>query len=379
MDIYRKKLVWKLLLLIFAVVIGLGSLFYTQQLVAKLKQEEKKKAEQWAEATRRLVTSDDFEFLFRIIEDNTTVPVILTDGTKNIISHRNIPAGIASDTLSLQRELSRMEKRNEPIKVELGDGISNYLYYRESTLLRQLRIYPYVQLGVILLFIAVAYVAFSSSRMAEQNQVWVGLSRETAHQLGTPTSSLSAWSEIISSRYPGTDIAEELPADVERLVRVTERFSLIGSKPKLQPSDLPALAETTAAYLRKRIASTIGLSVVNNTRACNALPLNAVLLGWVIENLVKNSADAMKGSGTITITLSENDGEAFIDVEDTGKGIPRKDFKTIFKPGYSTRERGWGLGLSLSKRIIEEYHGGRIFVLRSEPGHGCSMRVVLNK
>ena len=167
MDIYRKKLVWKILLLVFAVIIGLGSLFYTQQLVAKLKQEEKKKAEQWAEATRRLVTSDDFEFLFRIIEDNTTVPVILTDGTGNIISHRNIPTGIASDALSLQRELSRMEKRNEPITVELGDGISNYLFYRESTLLRQLRIYPYVQLGVILLFIAVSYVAFSSSRMAE--------------------------------------------------------------------------------------------------------------------------------------------------------------------------------------------------------------------
>ena len=379
MDIYRKKLLWKLLLLVFAVVIGLGSLFYTQQLVAKLKQEEKKKAEQWAEATRRLVTSDDFEFLFRIIEDNTTVPVILTDGTKNIISHRNIPAGIASDTLSLMRELSRMEKRNEPITVELGDGISNYLYSRESTLLRQLRIYPYVQLGVILLFIAVAYVAFSSSRMAEQNQVWVGLSRETAHQLGTPTSSLSAWSEIISSRYPGTDIAEELPADVERLVRVAERFSLIGSKPKLQPADLPALAEATAGYLRKRIASTIGLKVVNNTSSSDAVPLNAVLLGWVIENLVKNSADAMKGSGTISITLSENEREALIDVEDTGKGIPRKDFKTIFKPGYSTRERGWGLGLSLSKRIVEEYHGGRIFVLRSEPGNGCCMRVILNK
>lgn len=379
MDIYRKKLIWKLLLLIFAVVIGLGSLIYTQQLVAKLKQEEKKKAEQWAEATKRLVTSDDFEFLFRIIEDNTTVPVILTDGTKTIISHRNIPAGIASDTISLQRELSRMEKRNEPITVELGDGIANYLYYRESILLRQLRIYPYVQLGVILLFIAVAYVAFSSSRMAEQNQVWVGLSRETAHQLGTPTSSLSAWSEIISSRYPGTDIAEELPADVERLVRVTERFSLIGSKPRLHPSDLPALAETTAGYLRKRIASTIGLRVENNTSSCGAVPLNAVLLGWVIENLVKNSADAMKGSGTITITISENEREAYIDVEDTGKGIPRKDFKTIFKPGYSTRERGWGLGLSLSKRIIEEYHGGRIFVLRSDPGNGCTMRVILNK
>ena len=379
MDIYRKRLLWKVLLLIFAVVIGLGSLFYTHDLVDRLKEEERKKAEQWAEATRRLVTSDDFEFLFRIIEDNTTVPVILIDEEESILSHRNLPSSLATDTLALVRELKRMAKRNEPISIELPNGIVNHLYYRESTLLRQLRIYPYVQIAVILMFILVAYVAFSASRMAEQNQVWVGLSRETAHQLGTPTSSLSAWSEIISSRYPGTDIAEELSADVERLSRVAERFSLIGSKPKLLSDNLPALAEDAAAYLRKRIASTIDLRVRNETTGCSSIPLNPILLGWVIENLVKNSADAMKGSGEITIRLTESDTEAFVDVEDTGKGIPRKDFKTIFKPGYTTRERGWGLGLSLSKRIIEEYHKGKIFVLRSEPGHGSCMRIILKK
>ncbi len=379
MNIYRKRLLWKILLLAFAVVIGLGSLFYTHDLVNRLKEEEKKKAEQWAEATRKLVTSDDFEFLFSIIEDNTTVPVILIDQEHNIISHRNIPASVSSDVNSLMRELGRMQKRNAPISIELPNGIVNYLFYRESSLLRQLRIYPYVQLAVILLFIGVAYVAFSSSRMAEQNQVWVGLSRETAHQLGTPTSSLSAWSEIISSRYPGTDIAEEMPADVERLMRVAERFSLIGSKPKLQPEEIPSLAETTAAYLRKRIASTVELSVLNETTGCNAVPCNAVLLGWVIENLVKNSADAMKGSGKIVVRLTETAQEAIIDVDDSGKGIPRKDFKTIFKPGYTTRERGWGLGLSLSKRIIEEYHRGKIFVLRSEPGMGSCLRIILKK
>lgn len=379
MNIYRKRLLWKVLLLVFAVVIGLGSLIYTHDLVSRLKEEERKKAEQWAEATRRLVTSDDFEFLFSIIEDNTTVPVILIDQEHNIISHRNIPPAVSSDINALMRELGRMENRNEPISIELPNGIVNYLYFRESSLLRQLRIYPYVQLAVILLFTGVAYVAFSSSRMAEQNQVWVGLSRETAHQLGTPTSSLSAWSEIISSRYPGTDIAEELPVDVERLLRVTERFSLIGSKPRLQPDDLPSLAETTAAYLRKRIASTAELSVLNETTNCSAVPFNPVLLGWVIENLVKNSADAMKGSGKIVIRLTETKHEAIIDVDDSGKGIPRKDFKTIFKPGYTTRERGWGLGLSLSKRIIEEYHKGKIFVLRSEPGMGSCMRIILKK
>ena len=379
MNIYRKRLLWKVLLLMFAVVIGLGSLIYTHDLVDRLKEEERKKAEQWAEATRRLVISDDFEFLFSIIEDNTTVPVILIDEEESIISQRNLPAALATDTLGMVRELKKMAKRNDPISIELPNGIVNQLYYRESTLLRQLRVYPYVQFAVILLFIVVAYVAFSSSRMAEQNQVWVGLSRETAHQLGTPTSSLSAWSEIISSRYPGTDIAEELPADVERLSRVAERFSLIGSKPKLLPDNLPELAVTTAAYLRKRIASTINLEVKDESVNCKEVPFNSVLLGWVIENLVKNSADAMKGTGQITIMLTENDHEAFIDVEDTGKGIPRKDFKTVFKPGYTTRERGWGLGLSLSKRIVEEYHKGKIFVLRSEPGHGCCMRIVLKK
>lgn len=379
MNIYRKKLLWKVLLLIFAVVIGLGSLIYTHDLVDRLKEEERKKAEQWAEATRRLVISDDFEFLFSIIEDNTTVPVILIDEEESIISQRNLPAALATDTLGMVRELKRMAKRNDPISIELPNGIVNQLYYRESTLLRQLQVYPYIQFAVILLFIVVAYVAFNSSRMAEQNQVWVGLSRETAHQLGTPTSSLSAWSEIISSRYPGTDIAEELPADVERLSRVAERFSLIGSKPKLVPDDLPALAETTAVYLRKRIASTIDLRVLNETGESGSVPFNSVLLGWVIENLVKNSADAMKGSGQITVRLTETNTEAIIDVEDTGKGIPRKDFKTVFKPGYTTRERGWGLGLSLSKRIVEEYHKGKIFVLHSEPGHGCCMRIVLKK
>jgi signal transduction histidine kinase len=383
MNIYRKKLIWQVLLLIFAVVIGLGSLLYTRDLVSKLKEEERKKAELWAEATRKLVglsgSPDDFDFLFRIIEGNTTVPVILIDSRDNIISQRNIPAGIASDTSALKRELKLMHKRNEPITVDLGNGIVNYIYYRESTLLRQLRVYPYIQLGVILLFIAIAYIAFNASRTAEQNQVWVGLSRETAHQLGTPASSLSAWAEIIRSRYPDTDIAEELTIDVERLGSVVERFSLIGSKPKLLPEDLPALAEKTVTYMHKRIASTVDLKITNETTGCTSVPLNPVLLGWVIENLVKNSIDAMKGAGSITVRLSENDQEAIIDVEDTGKGIPRKDFKTIFKPGYSTRARGWGLGLSLSKRIVEEYHKGRIFVLHSEPGKGSCMRVILQK
>lgn len=383
MDIYRKRLVWKILLLIFAVIIGFGSLFYTRDLVDKLKVEERKKATMWAEATSRLVGTsggtDDFEFLFSIVEGNTTVPIILTDDEQNIISFRNLGRAASGDTVSLRKELERMSYRNDPIIIDLGNGVENYIFFRESSLLRQLTIFPYVQLAVILLFIAVAYVAFSSSREAEQNQVWVGLSRETAHQLGTPTSSLSAWVEILKSRYPETDLAEELSADVERLGRVAERFSLIGSRTKLKPVDLVRLVENSVGYLRKRISSTVEMYIVNGLGEEAALPANEVLLGWVMENLVKNATDAMKGRGEIVISLSGSGDEMFIDVEDNGKGIPKKDFKTIFKPGYSTRERGWGLGLSLSKRIIEEYHRGKIFVRWSEPGKGTIMRVVLKK
>jgi len=383
MNIYRRKLLWKALLLLFAIVIGLGSLFYTQALVAKLKTEEKKKAEHWAEATRRLIEvsgdSEDFDFLFSIVENNNTVPVILIDDHDNILSHRNLPQSISTDTIALNRELKRMGERNEPIIINLSDGISNYIYYRESTLLRQLRVYPYIQLAVILLFIAAAYVAFSTSRIAEQNQVWLGLSRETAHQLGTPTSSLSAWVEIFKSRYPDSDIIADLSADVRRLRNVAERFSLIGSKPKMYAVYLPALLETTAEYIRKRVASTIEINVIFEIKSNCEVPANAILIGWVIENLVKNAADAMKGTGTINIRITETGQEAIVDIEDAGKGIPKKDFKTIFKPGYTTRESGWGLGLSLSKRIIEEYHKGKIYVRHSEPGKGTCMRVVLKK
>lgn len=383
MDIYRRKLLWKVLLLLFAVAIGVGSLFYTQDLVSKLKVEEKKKAEQWAEATRRLIglsdNSDDFDFLFSIIENNNTVPVILIDDHDNIISHNNLPSSVSNDTLALNRELKRMGSRNEPIPIDLPGGAHNYIYYRESTLLRQLRVYPYVQLGVILLFIAAAYVAFSSSRVAEQNQVWVGLSRETAHQLGTPASSLAGWTELLKGRYPDDDLAAEFSADVDRLGKVAERFSLIGSKPRMNPTSLVSVAEETAEYLRKRIASTVDLVVISEAAQNISVPANGVLLGWVIENLVKNSVDAIKGRGTIIIRISESEKNAAIDVEDTGKGIPKKDFNTIFKPGYTTRENGWGLGLSLSKRIIEEYHRGKISVRYSEPGKGTCMRIALRK
>jgi signal transduction histidine kinase len=383
MNIYRKKIIWKLLLLLFAVIIGLSSLFYTHSLISILKNEEKEKVELWAEAQRRLINvpidSDDFGFLFSVIENNKTVPVILTDDRETIISSRNLPVSVTRDSLSLRRELKKMSDENAPIVIDIGNNAHNYIYHRESVILRKLTIYPYVQLAVILLFITVAYVAFSTSREAEQNQVWVGLTKETAHQLGTPVTSLSAWVDLFESRFPENEEVKDLSADVARLSRITERFSLIGSKPKLHESDIKALIISVIDYLRKRTASTVQLKIEAEDNLHYTAPVNEVLLGWVFENVIKNAIDAMKGTGSIVLKLYNEPKYLIIDIEDTGKGILKKDYKNIFKPGFSTRERGWGLGLSLSKRIIDEYHKGKIFVKHSEPGKGTCMRVILKK
>jgi len=383
MDIYRKKVIWKFLLLLFAIVIGLSSLFYTQSLINILKNEEREKIELWAEAQRRLinvpVNSDDFGFLFSVIENNKTVPVILTDDHETIISTRNLPEKINSDTVLIRRELKKMKEENDPILIDIGNNTHNYIYYRESIILRKLTLYPYVQLAIILLFIIIAYIAFSSSREAEQNQVWVGLTKETAHQLGTPVTSLSAWVELFESRYPEIEDVKDLSADVARLVRVTERFSLIGSKPKLHDTDIKNILINVIGYLKKRTASTVIFEIAADDTSVYSARVNDLLLSWVFENLIKNSVDAMKGNGTIVLRLQNEIKTLVIEVEDTGKGILKKDFKNVFKPGFSTRERGWGLGLSLSKRIIEEYHKGKIFVKHSEPGKGTCMRVILKK
>ena len=383
MDIYRKKVIWKFFLLIFAVAIGLTSLFYTQSLINILKNEERSKIELWAEAQRRLinvsVNSDDFGFLFSVIENNKTVPVILTDDNDNVISTRNLPDKITRDSALIYNELRKMKDENEPIKIDIGNNSRNFIYYRESIILRKLTIYPYVQLAIILLFIVVAYIAFSASRQAEQNQVWVGLTKETAHQLGTPVTSLSAWVELFASRYPGIGEIKDLEADVNRLANVTERFSLIGSKPKLYETDIKALLVRVVDYLKKRTSSSVIFRFEVEDNAIYTAPANEMLLGWVFENIIKNAVDAMKGSGEVVLRIRNDIKTLAIDIEDTGKGIQKKDFRNIFKPGFSTRERGWGLGLSLSKRIVEAYHKGQIFVRYSEPGKGTCMRVVLKK
>ena len=383
MNIYRYKTPWKLVLLVFAVIIGLFSLLYTQNLVKKLKAEERKKVELWAEATRQIInaseSSPNLVFLQSINENNTTVPVILTDGNDSIISAQNFDPSRISDKKYLKARLEKMKEKTKPIIIDVGDGFINRIYYRDITLLIKLIYYPFVQLSVIILFILVSYIAFSSSRKAEQNQVWVGMSKETAHQLGTPTSSLAGWVEILQMKHPEIGIAEEMARDITRLEKVAERFSKIGSRPDLAEENITKLVFQTIEYLKSRTSSKITFTFDSGDRPGSVIAVNAALFSWVIENVCRNAVDATEGAGRISIKISELADNAVIDISDNGKGIPKSSHKKIFRPGFTTKERGWGLGLSLAKRIIEEYHNGKIFVRYSEPGKGTCIRIMMRK
>ena len=379
---FRNKNLWKLSLLLFAVIIGMSSLVYTESLVRKLKTEERKNVELWAEATRLISlpdTNQNVEFLSTIIEKNNTVPVILTDETDSIIDSRNFDIRKTGDYKYIRNKLEKIKEKSKPIVNNLGNGHFNLIYYKDSTILTMLIFYPYVQLAIITLFILVSYLAFSSSRKAEQNQVWVRMSKETAHQLGTPTSSLAGWIEIMQQKYPEIKITKELALDVERLEKVTERFSRIGSKPLLSNENLIAIISRTVDYLKSRTSSKVRFILGYNPAVEVYVPVNSALFEWVIENLFKNAIDSMEGNGEITVRILETEKHASIDISDTGKGIPKFAFKKIFYPGFTTKKRGWGLGLSLAKRIIEEYHNGRIFVRYSEVGKGSCIRIVMNK
>ncbi len=382
MTIYKNKSGWKLALLLFAVLIGLSSLLYTENLVNKLKAEERENVEIWAEATKLINSSDpnqDLDFLKTVIDYNNTVPVILTDESDNIIDTRNFDKNRIKEPGYLEKNLESIKGKNAPIKIDLGDNHYNLVYYKDSIILTMLTYYPYVQLAIILLFILVSYLAFTSSRKAEQNQVWVGMSKETAHQLGTPTSSLAGWIEILQQKYPEIPINRELALDVERLEKVTERFSRIGSKPSLINEDIIALITKTIDYLKSRSSSKVRFIIGFNKGTEVKIPVDAALFEWVIENVSKNAIDAMEGNGEIIYRVTETEKNVLIDISDTGKGILKSAFKKIFTPGYSTKQRGWGLGLSLAKRIIEEYHKGKIFVRNSEVGKGSSLRIIMKR
>jgi signal transduction histidine kinase len=279
----------------------------------------------------------------------------------------------------LRGKLARFKEKNEPIIIDLGEGNVNLIYYNDSIILRQLIYYPYVQLSIIVLFILVSYFAFSSSRKAEQNQVWVGMSKETAHQLGTPTSSLAGWVEVLQMKHPEIDIASEMAIDISRLEKITERFSKIGSRPDLVNGDVITIVKQTIDYLRSRASSRINFTLQSISDNEILIPVNASLFSWVIENVCKNAIDAMEGVGEIVINVTEIQEHAIIDICDSGKGIAKSAYKKIFSPGYTTKTRGWGLGLSLAKRIIEDYHRGRIFVRYSEPGRATCIRIMMKK
>ena len=384
MNIYTRKQRWKLALLVVALVIGIASLWYTNNLVDQLSEQEKKNVELWASAVRQLsqveVEAGDVSFALEVLRSNNTIPMILTDAQGNINSDRNLDSIQRNDPAWMKQQVLEMKSEQEPIEISFGkEGEKNYVYYRDSMLIRQLRYYPYFQLAVISLFLLVSYLAFSSSRKAEQNQVWVGMAKETAHQLGTPLSSLMAWVEYLKMHGNKDGHLEEIEKDISRLNTITERFSKIGSAPSLRKENVNEVVQNSIDYISSRSSSKVAFRLSNTATHDVYAPMNIPLFEWVLENIFKNAVDAMAGEGAITVIITDQQQFAYIDICDTGKGIPKSKFKTVFKPGYTSKSRGWGLGLSLSKRIVEEYHGGHIFVKSSEVNKGTTFRIVLPK
>lgn len=382
MNIYTQKQRWKILLLIAALLIGTASLWYTNRLVKKLSVEERKKIELWAEATRRLADiseiNSDINFLSIVISNNNTIPVIWADDKYEVISYRNLDSLKALEKGYLQKQVGIMRLEHTPIEIKIGKNLKQYILYKDSDLLVRLRFYPFFQLGVIALFLFVSYLAFSTSRKAEQNQVWVGMAKETAHQLGTPLSSLMAWLELLRMRGMSIEYTSEIEKDIQRLQTITERFSKIGSAPALSKVNVYEVLTRSVDYIKTRSSPSVEFVIDAQTLDVFA-PMNVPLFEWVIENILKNALDAMSGKGKISLNITDQQQFVYIDIADTGKGIPKATYRTIFKPGYTTKNRGWGLGLSLSKRIIEEYHDGQIFVKSSEMNKGTTFRIVLNK
>ena len=383
-NLYSTRKNWKIVLFIFATIICLASLTYTNKLVSDLDTEERKKIELWAEATNQLVNSGmgpaNNILASRIMQENTTIPIILTNEVGEVIGNRNLPQRPNQEAF-LQRQLSIMMEQHEPIIIEAKMNgqviLTQYLYYKDSYILSQLRFYPLLQLLVIFLYVGIAYLAFSRSKKSEQNLVWAGMAKETAHQIGTPLSSLMAWVEILKTKEGMTEISKEINKDVKRLETITERFSKVGSKPKLENESIYKILNQTVSYLQDRLSSNINFELDNQ---CNnsIAPVNSILFEWVVENICKNAADAMDGKGLIKITVFIDSDYLKIDISDNGKGLHKANFKRIFEPGFTTKKRGWGLGLSLSKRIIEEYHLGRLYV-KSSSKEGTTFRISLHR
>lgn len=389
MILYSNKSRVKVWLLVVAVIIGISTLYYTNNLVKTLSEREKKQIDLYAKGLKFAISPENtgsMNFLFEsIIENNTSIPVILADENNQAISYKNLDIDSTWNKSKLdeylKKEIVAMQKQYPPIVVDYpGFNLKNYIYYKNSKLLTQLKYYPLVQLVVISVFIVFAYLAFSYSRRLEQDKVWVGMSKETAHQLGTPLSGLMAWAEILKydERLQGDTIIEEIEKDIKRLAVITERFSTIGSLPSLKDENLYEIVNYNLDYLKSRVGKNVDIKVscfVDNT----TVKLNKALFDWVIENISKNAIDAMGGKGSLIAEIHDNYDSIILDITDTGKGISKKHFEKVFQPGFTTKQRGWGLGLTLVKRIVEEYHKGKIFIKNSEIGKGTTFRILLYK
>jgi len=414
MNIYSNKQRWKLVLSLLAIIISVASLFITSRLVKELKNEERKKIETWAQATKQLVSASsqgDFSLAIKVISENTNIPVILVDECDSILETRNIKFYTKNDSLILNdykkikdeaiknsndsliiTKAKKLQNKyrsflisslkdmrdgdDKPIEINfIGD--KQWIYYSDSELLNNLRYYPVYQLFFITIFILIGYMVFSSARKSEQNQVWAGMAKETAHQIATPLSSLMAWIELIKSQ-DNNDMVFEMKKDLNRLETIADRFSKIGSKPKLERYDIVEIIDKSVKYLKSRLSENTEFLVQKIEEPLFA-KVNKTLLEWVIENICKNAVDAMQGKGKINISFIEKKHEIEIIIKDTGKGIDRMMFNDVFKPGVTTKTRGWGLGLSLSKRIIKDYHKGKLYIVESTIKGGTSFAISLPK
>ena len=392
-NIYDSRRIWKMVLLAVSLILVAVFIYFSNNLVKDLAKQERERMQIWADATRELVTSNDanVDFLLSIIEGNHTIPVLLVDDQDHIIEQRNFKLPEPKDANKmideysevnkafLAKKLNKLRNSTNSIEIRIDNDAKQMLYYEDSNVLRRLAYYPYIQLAVMLLFLGIAYFALISVKKAEQNRVWVGLSKETAHQLGTPISSLMAWTQMLESMGVDKELITDMDTDVHRLSVIADRFSKIGSMPDKELTFINEAVESSLAYMRTRIPKHVTLTVhTDEDKNCGVM-LCEPLFEWVMENLTKNAVDAMSGRGRIDIVVTSDAQHAHLYVKDTGKGIPRKNFKNVFNPGFTTKKRGWGLGLTLVKRIIEEYHGGKIYVKESEVGKGTTFSIEIPK
>lgn len=402
MGIYERQRTGKLIFLLISTIFIIVFLIISNNLVKELAQQERERMNIWAQATQRLAQAEinaDIEFLLGIISQNNSIPVMRVDADGNILEFRNFSLPDKHDDFSTpvdqlssknkaflvkrlnnatgQEKIALVARKNPHfIEVEIYDHTSQYIYYEDSILLRRLSLYPYIQLIVMIVLVIIIYFAVVYTKRAEQNRVWVGLSKETAHQLGTPISSLMAWSEYLKATGADPQITDEINKDVSRLSTIADRFSKIGSQPEMQLEYINDVVASSLDYMKKRVSGKISINM-HFSEDDHGVMLSKSLFEWVMENMSKNAVDAMEGVGRIDIFTGVDHNRVFIEISDSGKGIPRKNFKTVFHPGFTTKKRGWGLGLTLVKRIIEEYHGGKIFVKDSEPGKGTTFRIEL--